>query len=136
MGRRFAWRRSATRAILLIGAASWSMDWWETELCRRLADRSRLVVRAGDWSRRGPCRHPLAECERRNHKGLYARAGRGEISSIAGLDSPYPPPPHPEVEVDLCGMTSNATTEAVLAALSGHGIYWRDLTRPLPGGYD
>jgi hypothetical protein len=33
-------------------------------------------------------------------------------------------------------MTPNATTEAVLAALQGHGVDWRDLTRPLPGGYD
>lgn len=32
-------------AILLIGAATWSMDWWEDELCRRLAERGRLVVR-------------------------------------------------------------------------------------------
>jgi pimeloyl-ACP methyl ester carboxylesterase len=36
---------SAYPAILLIGAATWSMDWWEDELCRRLADRGRLVVR-------------------------------------------------------------------------------------------
>lgn len=32
-------------AILLIGAATWSMDWWEDQLCRQLADRGRLVVR-------------------------------------------------------------------------------------------
>ena len=32
-------------AILLIGGATWSMDWWDDELCRRLADRGRLVVR-------------------------------------------------------------------------------------------
>lgn len=32
-------------AILLIGGATWSMDWWEEELCRRLADSGRLVVR-------------------------------------------------------------------------------------------
>ncbi len=32
-------------ALLLIGAATWSMDWWEDELCRRLADQGRLVVR-------------------------------------------------------------------------------------------
>jgi pimeloyl-ACP methyl ester carboxylesterase len=36
---------SAHPAILLIGGATWSMDWWEDELCRRLADRGRLVVR-------------------------------------------------------------------------------------------
>ena len=32
-------------AILLIGAATWSMDWWDDQLCRRLADRGRRVVR-------------------------------------------------------------------------------------------
>lgn len=32
-------------AILLIGGATWSMDWWEDDLCRRLAERGRLVVR-------------------------------------------------------------------------------------------
>jgi pimeloyl-ACP methyl ester carboxylesterase len=32
-------------AILLIAAATWSMDWWEEGLCRRLADRGRLVIR-------------------------------------------------------------------------------------------
>ncbi|MGY1694673.1 alpha/beta fold hydrolase [Geodermatophilus sp. SYSU D00814] len=32
-------------AILLIGAATWSMDWWEDGFCRRLADRGRRVVR-------------------------------------------------------------------------------------------
>jgi pimeloyl-ACP methyl ester carboxylesterase len=31
--------------ILLIGGATWSMDWWDDELCGRLADRGRLVVR-------------------------------------------------------------------------------------------
>ncbi len=35
----------ADPAILLIAAAGWSMDWWEDELCRRLAERGRLVVR-------------------------------------------------------------------------------------------
>lgn len=32
-------------ALLLLGAATWSMDWWDDELCRRLADRGRLVIR-------------------------------------------------------------------------------------------
>jgi pimeloyl-ACP methyl ester carboxylesterase len=32
-------------AILLMGGAAWSMDWWEDDLCRRLAERGRLVVR-------------------------------------------------------------------------------------------
>ena len=32
-------------AVLLIAGATWSMDWWDDELCRRLADRGRRVVR-------------------------------------------------------------------------------------------
>ena len=35
----------ADPALLLIGAATWSMDWWEDELCRQLCARDRLVVR-------------------------------------------------------------------------------------------
>ncbi len=37
--------RRADPAVLLIGGATWSMDWWEEELCHRLADRGRRVVR-------------------------------------------------------------------------------------------
>ena len=36
---------STDPAILLIGGATWSMDWWEDELCYQLAERARLVVR-------------------------------------------------------------------------------------------
>ncbi|PRZ13191.1 pimeloyl-ACP methyl ester carboxylesterase [Nesterenkonia sandarakina] len=32
-------------ALLLIGGATWSMDWWEDELCRRIAERGRMVIR-------------------------------------------------------------------------------------------
>ena len=35
----------ADPAILLIAATSWSMDWWEDELCARIAARGRRVVR-------------------------------------------------------------------------------------------
>lgn len=35
----------ADPALLLIGGATWSMDWWDGELCQLLADRARLVVR-------------------------------------------------------------------------------------------
>jgi adenylyl-sulfate kinase len=42
---------------------------------------------------------PLAECERRDPKGLYARARRGEIRGFTGIDDPYEPPEHPDVEL-------------------------------------
>jgi bifunctional enzyme CysN/CysC len=40
---------------------------------------------------------PLAECERRDPKGLYARARAGELSGMTGIDSPYEPPLAPEL---------------------------------------
>lgn len=42
---------------------------------------------------------PLAECERRDPKGLYARARAGEVGDLTGLDSPYEPPDAPEFVV-------------------------------------
>jgi adenylylsulfate kinase len=57
---------------------------------------------------RGLCRNfvevhvatPLEECERRDPKGLYARARRGEIHNFVGVSDPYEPPLSPELVVD------------------------------------
>jgi adenylylsulfate kinase len=43
---------------------------------------------------------PLEECERRDVKGLYARARRGEISNFTGIDDPYEIPERPELTLD------------------------------------
>jgi bifunctional enzyme CysN/CysC len=43
---------------------------------------------------------PVEECERRDPKGLYARARAGEIKDFTGVDAPYEPPEHPELRVD------------------------------------
>lgn len=40
---------------------------------------------------------PLDECERRDPKGLYARARAGEITGMTGIDDPYEPPETPEL---------------------------------------
>jgi bifunctional enzyme CysN/CysC len=45
---------------------------------------------------------PVEECERRDPKGLYARARAGEITGFTGVDAPYEPPGNPEVRVDTC----------------------------------
>lgn len=42
---------------------------------------------------------PLAECERRDPKRLYARARAGEIPMFTGLTSPYEPPLSPTLEL-------------------------------------
>ena len=41
----------------------------------------------------------LEECERRDPKGLYARARRGELPNLTGVGSPYEAPEHPDIEV-------------------------------------
>ena len=43
---------------------------------------------------------PLAECERRDVKGMYARARAGELRGFTGVDAPYEPPPNPDVMLD------------------------------------
>jgi adenylylsulfate kinase len=43
---------------------------------------------------------PLDECERRDVKGLYMRARRGEIKNFTGIDDPYEPPENPELTLD------------------------------------
>lgn len=43
---------------------------------------------------------PLAECERRDLKGLYKKARAGEIKDFTGIDSPYQAPTNPEITLD------------------------------------
>ena len=43
---------------------------------------------------------PLATCEQRDAKGLYAKARRGDLKNFTGIDSPYEPPLNPEVRLD------------------------------------
>ena len=62
---------------------------------------------------RGLCRNfvevyvstPLEECERRDVKGLYARARRGEIRNFTGIDDPYEAPSNADVVIDTRGVT-------------------------------
>ena len=42
---------------------------------------------------------PLAECERRDVKGLYVKARRGEIPAFTGISSPYEPPASPDLHL-------------------------------------
>ena len=58
----------------------------------------------------------LEECERRDPKGLYARARAGEISGLTGVDDPYEPPEAPEVVVGA-GESVDEAVARVLSAL-------------------
>lgn len=65
---------------------------------------------------------PLEECERRDRKGLYAKARRGEIPEFTGISSPYEEPQDADVRVDTTGRTIDDALDDVLRALrdSGH----------------
>ena len=60
---------------------------------------------------------PLAEAERRDVKGLYAKARRGELPNFTGIDSPYEPPQRPELVLDTLGASSETLAERVIAYL-------------------
>jgi adenylylsulfate kinase len=64
---------------------------------------------------------PLEECERRDVKGLYAQARRGEIRNFTGIDDPYERPAAPEVVIDTREVTAMAAAGAVMAELQRHG---------------
>lgn len=53
---------------------------------------------------------PFEECERRDVKGLYAKARRGEITHFTGLDDPYEEPLSPEIVIDT---TNSSIDDAV-----------------------
>src|SRR5882724_239223 len=62
---------------------------------------------------------PLEECERRDVKGLYARARRGEIRNFTGIDDPYEPPEHPELTLDTRDLSLDECVARVLARGGG-----------------
>jgi len=55
----------------------------------------------------------VEECERRDPKGLHARARAGEIRGFTGVDAPYEPPEQPELRVD----TSTTGVEQAVAQI-------------------
>ena len=62
---------------------------------------------------------PLDECERRDVKGLYARARRGDILNFTGIDDPYETPEHPELTLDTRALSVDQCVSRVLDRLGG-----------------
>jgi len=60
---------------------------------------------------------PLAEAERRDVKGLYAKARRGELRNFTGIDSPYEAPEAPELHLMAAESSPVALAEQVIEAL-------------------
>lgn len=60
---------------------------------------------------------PLPVVQARDPKGLYARARRGEVRLLTGVDSPYEPPVAPLLRIDTSTCTPSAALEQLLAAI-------------------
>ena len=56
---------------------------------------------------------PLEECERRDRKGLYAKARRGEIPDFTGISSPYEQPDDADLEIDTTDVSVEEAVEQV-----------------------
>ena len=65
---------------------------------------------------------PLAVCEARDPKGLYAKARAGVIRNFTGIDSPYEPPESPEIVVDTSTLSVDECVDELLAYLKRRGI--------------
>jgi bifunctional enzyme CysN/CysC len=63
---------------------------------------------------------PLEECERRDPKGLYARARAGALPGFTGVDDPYEAPRSPELELTP-ERTLDESVAAVIAAIPAPG---------------
>ncbi|MGI4744571.1 MAG: sulfate adenylyltransferase subunit CysN [Janthinobacterium lividum] len=61
----------------------------------------------------------LAEAERRDVKGLYGKARRGELKNFTGIDSPYEAPEHPEIRIDTAITSPEQAAELIVARLYG-----------------
>jgi bifunctional enzyme CysN/CysC len=60
---------------------------------------------------------PLAEAEKRDIKGLYAKARAGELPNFTGIDSPYEAPENPEFHIDTTQLSAEAAAEKIVAAI-------------------
>ena len=63
----------------------------------------------------------LAEAERRDVKGLYAKARSGQLKNFTGIDSPYEEPKNPEILVETETFSAEECAEQILSYLSDRG---------------
>jgi sulfate adenylyltransferase len=64
---------------------------------------------------------PLAECEKRDRKGLYAKARAGVIGSFTGISDPYEEPADADLSVDTSVMSRHEAVAAVIGQLTRGG---------------
>jgi len=64
---------------------------------------------------------PLSECEKRDRKGLYAKARKGEIKQFTGISDPYEEPVDPEIKIDTSQYTPMEAAQDIMLYLLREG---------------
>jgi bifunctional enzyme CysN/CysC len=65
---------------------------------------------------------PLAEAERRDPKGLYAKARAGQIPNFTGIGSPYEAPEAPELRIDTTAISAEQAADEIVRYLTGSSV--------------
>ena len=71
---------------------------------------------------------PIEECMRRDPKGLYAAARKGEVKGVTGVDDPYEEPENPEIVLDTAALNVDSEVSIVLRYLQSRSLI-------MPGEY-
>lgn len=64
---------------------------------------------------------PIAECEKRDRKGMYAKARAGLLKGFTGVDDPYETPSDPELRIDTTNLTPDEAAQEVMLYISQRG---------------
>ena len=65
---------------------------------------------------------PIEDAEKRDPKGLYKKARRGELKHFTGIDSPYERPENPEITIDTQTLNAEQSAERIIAVLLQTGV--------------
>jgi sulfate adenylyltransferase len=65
---------------------------------------------------------PIAECEKRDRKGMYAKARAGLLKGFTGVDDPYEVPDSPELCIDTTDLTPDEAAQEILLYISQKGF--------------
>ena len=86
--------------------------------CRNMVGDDRFIMVYVDT--------PIEECERRDKKGMYAKARRGEIKGFTGIDDPYEPPIDPEITLKTVGTSPEDNARLIIRYLDDKGFLTKD----------
>jgi len=64
---------------------------------------------------------PISECEKRDRKGMYAKARAGLLKGFTGVDDPYEIPSNPALRIDTTSLTPDEAAQEVMLYISRKG---------------